>query len=126
MPHDMGKAFESFHDYGPSLEVEGEHYRKVTPSTGQAMTLFGAVAFNRSRYHPSRGRGECFIPPEHVLGLIEGDLTSAAAGLSMMLLSSLTARESAAVWQRVCGEGPSVSTLSRLTGEAGRCLERMF
>jgi len=119
----MGKAFESFYDYGASLEVEGERYRKVAPSTGQAMTLFGAVEFSRSRYRPSRGRGKCFIPTEHILGLIEGDLTPAAAGLSMMLLSSLTARESAAVWERVSGEGPSVSTLLRLTGEAGRCLE---
>ena len=119
----MGKAFESFHDYGSSLEVEGERYRKVAPSTGQAMTLFGHVEFNRSRYRPSRGRGQCFIPTEHVLGLVEGDLTPAAAGLSMMLLSSLTARESAEVWERISGEGPSVSTLSRLTGEAGRYLE---
>ena len=87
------------------------------------MTLFGHVEFNRSRYRPSRGRGQCFIPTEHVLGLVEGDLTPAAAGLSMMLLSSLTARESAEVWERISGEGPSVSTLSRLTGEAGRYLE---
>ena len=106
-----------------SLEIEGKRYRKVEPSIGQALTLFGPVAFNRSRYRPSIGRGECFIPAEHVLGLLDGDLTSAPASLSMMLLSSLTVRESADIWERICAEGPSVSTLCRLTVDVGRCME---
>ena len=119
----IGKAIETFQDFGSSLEIEGKRYRKVEPSIGQALTLFGPVAFNRSRYRPSTGRGECFIPAEHVLGLLDGDLTPAAASLSMMLLSSLTVRESADIWERICGEGPSVSTLCRLTVDVGRCME---
>ena len=41
----------------------------------------------------------------------------------MMLLCSLTARESATVLKQVSGGGASVSTLARLSTEAGRCLE---
>ena len=41
----------------------------------------------------------------------------------MSLVSCLTARESADTWKRFTGEKLSVSTLVRLCGEAGRCLE---
>ena len=84
----------------------------------------GLVEFLRVRYRPTSRIGESFIPTEHQLGLTEGSLTPAAAGLSMAFLSSLTARESAEVWKRVAGEGPSTGTLVRLSGVAGRCLEK--
>jgi len=119
----LGNVFENLPDYGRSLEVEGKRYRKVAPTVGQALTLFGPVTFSRSRYRPSNGQGECFIPAEHVLGLIEGDLTPAASGLSMVLLSNLTARESADIWNRFCGTAPAASTLVRLSAKAGQCLE---
>ena len=77
----------------------------------------------RARYRPASRKGESFIPIEHQLGLTVDSLTPAAASLSMAFLSSLTARESADAWQRVAGEGPSDSTLVRLSAEAGRCLE---
>ena len=41
----------------------------------------------------------------------------------MMLLSSLTTRESAAVLKQVSGGGAPTSTLARLSAEAGPCLE---
>ena len=119
----LGKAFEAFTDQGPTLEVEGENYRKVAPSNGQAITVIGPVGFSRPRYRPTSGQGESFIPTEHTLGLTVGDLTPAAAGLGMSLASSLTVRESADTWKRFTGEKLSVSTLVRLCGEAGRCLE---
>ena len=119
----LGKAFEAFTDQGSNLEVEGKKYRKVAPSNGQAITVIGPVGFSRPRYHPTSGQGESFIPTEHRLGLTVGDLTPAAAGLGMSLISSLTVRESADAWERFTGEKLSVSTLVRLCGEAGRCLE---
>ena len=119
----LGKAFEAFPDQGPTLEVEGEKYRQVAPSNGQAITVIGRVGFSRPRYRPTSGQGESFIPTEHTLGLTVGDLTPAAAGLGMSLVSCLTARESADTWKRFTGEKLSVSTLVRLCGEAGRCLE---
>ena len=91
----LGKAFEAFPDQGPTLEVEGEKYRQVVPSNGQAITVIGRVGFSRPRYRPTNGQGESFIPTEHTLGLTVGDLTPAAAGLGMSLVSCLTARESA-------------------------------
>ena len=83
----------------------------------------GSVKYQRPRYRATNRQGESFIPAEHLLGLTEGNLTPAAASLSMALLSSLTARESADYWKRFIGEGPSTGTLVRLSGEAGRCLE---
>ena len=41
----------------------------------------------------------------------------------MMLLSCLTARESADILKQVSGEGSSIGTLARLSAKAGRCLE---
>ena len=114
--------FESF-DYGPFVEVEGKKYTKAAPTTGRAMTTLGPVEFKRPRYRATNRQGESFIPAEHQLGLTKGNLTPAAAGLSMALLSSLTARESADYWKRFVGDGPSTGTLVRLSGAAGRCLE---
>ena len=65
------------------------------------MTFLGAVEYNRSRYRPSNSRR--IIPTKHLSGLVEGDLTQAAAGLSMIHLGNLTARESADFWERITG-----------------------
>ena len=118
----MSGAFESF-DYGPFVKVEGKKYTKAALTTGQAMTTLGLVEFKRPRYRATNRQGESFISEKHQLGLTEGNLTPAAAGLSMAFLSSLTARESADYWKRFVGDGPSASTLVRLCGATGRCLE---
>ena len=115
-------TFELIDDHGDSLEAGGETYRKVEASTGHAMTLFGPVAYDRSRYRPSGG-GEALFPTESVLGLTECGLTPAAAGLSLYFMSNLTARESAEAWERLCGKGPSASTLVQMSTEAGRRFE---
>ena len=118
----LSGAFESL-DFGPSVEVEGKKYTKAEPTTGHAITTLGSVEYQRPRYRATNRQGESFIPAEHLLGLTEGNVTPAAASLSMALLSSLTARESADYWKRFVGEGPSTGTLVRLSGEAGRSLE---
>ena len=110
-------AFERIDDHGVSLHVGGEAYRKVEASTGRAMTLFGPVEYNRSRYQPSGG-GAALFPTESVLGL-----TPAAAGLSLVFMSHLTARESEDAWERLFGQGPSASSLVRMASEAGRRFE---
>jgi len=115
-------AFEALDDHGPSLAAEGMTYRKVEATPGQAMTLFGPVAFCRSRYRPP-GTGAALVPVESVLGLTAGGLTPAAAGLSMYLMSSLTARESEDAWVRLCGKGPSAASLVRLSGKVGTCMD---
>ena len=115
-------TFELIDDHGVSLEAGGETYRKVEASAGHAMTLFGPVAYDRSRYRPSGG-GEALFPTESVLGLTECGLTPAAAGLSLYFMSNLTARESAEAWERLCGQGPSASTLVQISTEAGRRFE---
>ena len=119
----LGDTFEIMDDFGPSVEVEGEKYIKLPSTPGQVMTVLGSVECNRHRYRPVGRKGKSFLPLEKRLGLIVGSLTPAAGSLSMALLSNMTARESADTWERVCGKGPSVSTLIRLSAEAGRCLE---
>ena len=77
------------------MEVEGKKYTKSAPTTGRAMTTLSPVEFKRPRYRATNRQGKSFIPAEHQLGLTKGNLTPAAAGLSMALISSLPARESA-------------------------------
>ena len=119
----LGDTFEIMDDFGPSVEVEEEKYIKLPSTPGQVMTVLGSVDCNRHRYRPAGRKGKSFVPLEKRLGLIKGGLTPAAGSLSMALLSNMTARESADIWKRVTGKGPSVSTLTRLSAEAGRCLE---
>ncbi|MYF88569.1 MAG: hypothetical protein F4186_03910, partial [Boseongicola sp. SB0676_bin_33] len=95
-------AFEALDGHGPSLEADGRTYRKADVTPGRAMTMFGPVGFLRSRYRPS-GTGASLVPAEAVLGLTACGLTPAAAGLSMYLMSGLTARESEDAWRRLCG-----------------------
>lgn len=115
-------AFEALDSHGPSLEAGGRTYRKAEVTPGRAMTMFGPVGFLRSRYRPS-GTGASLVPAEAVLGLTACGLTPAAAGLSMYLMSGLTARESEDAWRRLCSQGPSTASLVRLSGEAGSRME---
>ena len=101
----LDKAFESIVDQGPILEVGGERYREVAPTSGRAMTLYGPAEFARSGYRSSSGPGESDVPKEITLGLAESSLTPATAHFSMMLLSCLTARESADILKLVSGKG---------------------
>ena len=118
----LGDAFERIDDHGDCLEVDGRTYRKVDATRGHAMTMFGPVGYDRARYRPSGG-GASVFPTERVLGLTESSLTPAAAGLSLYLMANLSARESADAWDRLCGMGPSPSSLIQMTAEAGRRFE---
>ena len=86
------------------------------------MTLFGPVSFRRSRYRPAAA-GASLVPAGSVLGLTEGGMTPAGAGLPVHLMSGLTARETGEIWERLCGKGPSAASLAPLSGEAGSCVE---
>ena len=118
----LADAFAALDDHGPSLQVDGRTYRKAEVTPGRAMTMFGPAGFLRSRYRPS-GTGASLVPAEAVLGLTACGLTPAAAGLSMYLMSGLTARGSEDAWRRLCGQGPSTASLVRLSGEVGTRVE---
>ncbi len=118
----LADAFTALDDHGKTVKVEGKTYRKAAPTSGRAMTVFGPVDFLRSRYRPA-GTGASLIPTEALLRLMPGRLTPAAAGLSLYLMSNLTARESEDMWEKLCGQGPSVASLVRLSGDAGTCME---
>ena len=122
----LGKAFEAFPDQGPTLEVEGEKYQtsstlkwpgdnRYWPGRIQTTALSSDRVVKATTLRLYLRFLESFIPTEHTLGLTVGDLTPAAAGLGMSLVSCLTARESADTWKRFTGEKLSVSTLVRLT-----------
>ena len=118
-----GQTFERIDNFGSSLKVGGEKYRKGPRTIGQALTVLGPTEFKRARYRPASGLGENIVLKEQQLGLTKCGLTSAVADLSMALLSSLTARKSEDVWKRIAGEGPSTCTLMKLSSKAGQCLE---
>ena len=119
----MAAAIEQLDDHGEYLQVDGRSYRRAEATPGQAMTLFGKVEYTRSRYRPTSGKGASLFPTEAVLGLTEGSMTPAAAGLALWLTANLTARESAETWARLTGSGPAVSSLTGLTAEASRRFE---
>ena len=115
-------AFAALDDHGPSLTVDGKSYHRVAVTRGEAMTMFGPVEFERSRYRPS-GKGAAIIPADSTLGLTTGGMTPATAGLSMYLMSGLTARESAEAWRQFGGQGPATASLIRLSAAVGSELE---
>ena len=118
----LAESFEDLDDHGPVI-TEGEvTYRRVKPTAGRVMTLFGPVTFCRSRYRPS-GDGRSVVPVESTLGLTVGGMTPAAAGFSMFLMSNLSARESEETWRRLCGSGPAASGLIALSAETSRRFE---
>ena len=107
-------------EYGTSIRVNGTVYRKVAPTKGRAMTIFGEVAYQRSRYRPD-GTGDAICPVEQVMGLAEGGMTPAATDLSLLLMGHLTSRESEKLYREAIGNGPSASSLDRLTRSQGEC-----
>lgn len=118
----LSAAIEACDAHEPSVEREGRVHQRVEATRGRAMTLFGPVEFDRCRYRPA-GKGGSIIPIEELLGLTETGMTPAAAGLSMVLLSGLTVRECADVWERMCGNGPCASSLVRVAREVGTVME---
>ena len=105
------------------IVIDGKSYHKVDPTSKIIQTLLGPVKIDRSRYRPS-GKGEALVPADIILGLTTGNMTSAAAQLSMYLMSIMTARESQETWQRILGDGPSKASLVRLSSDVGKCMEK--
>ena len=111
-------TFEALDDHGPTLTVADQSYHRVAVTSGGAMTMFGPVDFDRSRYRPS-GKGPSIIPAECTLGLTTGGLTPAAAGVAMSLLSGLPAHESEEAWRQFGVQGPATASLRRLAADVG-------
>ncbi|MDE2791791.1 MAG: hypothetical protein OXI81_15410 [Paracoccaceae bacterium] len=61
-----------------SPEIGGETCRTAETSADHTLTLFGPVAYDRSRYRPS-GDCETSFPTGSVLGLTECGLTPAVS-----------------------------------------------
>ncbi len=119
----LSRSFEGFDEHEPTLEGKNRIRRKTEASAGGAMTLFGPVDYHRSRYNLSNNREKPVVPVEDRLGLNESDMPPAASGLSMALMSGQKDRECEDVLVRFCGKKPSISVLTRLPAEAGRCPE---
>ena len=115
-------AFGALDGHGPSLEAGGRTYRRAEATPGRAMTVSGPVDFLRSRHRPP-GTGASLVPAGAVPGLTACGMTPPAAGLSMYLMSGLTARESEDAWRRICGRGPSAASPVRLSAAVGVCME---
>ncbi len=67
-------AFAALDDHGPSLTVDGKSSHRVAVTGGEAMTMFGPVEFERSRYRRS-GNGAAIIPADSTRGLTTGGMT---------------------------------------------------
>lgn len=114
----LGKTFEELDDHGPVI-TEGEvTCRRVDPTVGRTMTLFGPVTFRRSRYRPLGVRAA--VPAERDLGLAVGGMPPAAAVFSMFLMSNLSARTSEDTWQRLYWSSPAANGLITLSAETSR------
>ena len=114
--------FESLATEESTIVVGGKSYRKVNSTPNRAHTLLDLVKFLRSRYRPS-GLGEALVPADNIIGLTSGNMTLAAAKMSMYLMSHMTARESQKTWKRFGGMGPSKASLVRLSSDVRNCME---
>ena len=119
----LTEAFEMLDDQGQSLEIDGTTYRKAETTPGRAMTTFGPVTFGRSRYRPSGG-GAALVPAESLLGADRWWTDACGGGPFNVPDEQSDSPARARTSGRGCaGEGPSVASLVRLSGEAGNCMD---
>ena len=78
------------------------------------MTSLGPLTYRRARYR-SGASGSSPVPVDESLGLVDDYLTRPAAQLGLLMMGHCTAREAAALFAKIGGMTPSVSTLQRLT-----------
>ena len=118
----LKNLFESFDPEESTIVDKGKSYRKVDATPVRVHTLLGEVEYYRARYRPS-GLGEALVPVDNIIGLTTGNMTPAAAKLSMYFMSHMTASESHETWKRFVGKGPSKASLVRLSSDVGKCME---
>ena len=112
------REIESLDDGAPEIERDGKRFRRMAPTPGTLMTLFGPVTVSRPRYRPVAGAS--VIPIDESLDLKAGSLTPAAARVTLHALSLMTVRDCQALI-RALGPSldPSVSTMTQLAHDAG-------
>ena len=104
-----------------AVVIEGVVHRRVLRQSQTYMTAAGEVVVERTLYK-NRADAEaiCVSPMELQLGIIGNFWTPRAAQQALWVISQMTAKKSAEMFERMGGMSPSKSSLDRLPKEVSK------
>ncbi len=98
-----------------AIVIEGRVHRRVLRQTQTYMTAAGEVVVERTLYKDrSTDGGRCVSPMELTLGIVGDFWTPRAASQALWVVSQMTAKKSAELFERVGNMSPSKSSVDRL------------
>jgi hypothetical protein len=98
-----------------AVVIEGKVHRRVLRQSQTYMTSAGEVVVERTLYKDRRDEdGRCVSPMELTLGIIGDFWTPRAAQQALWVVTQMTPKKSAELFERVGGMTPSKSSLGRL------------
>ena len=98
-----------------AVVIAGKVHRRVLRQSQTYMTSAGEVVVERTLYKDRKDEdGRCVSPMELVLGIIGDFWTPRAAQQALWVVTQMTPRKSAELFERVGGMTPSKSSLGRL------------
>lgn len=98
-----------------AVVIDGRVHRRVLRQTQTYMTAAGEVVVERTLYKDRADRdGRCVSPMELTLGIVGDFWTPRAASQALWVVSQMTAKKSAELFERVGNMSPSKSSIDRL------------
>lgn len=95
--------------------IDGKTHRRVLRQSQTYMTSAGEVVVERTLYKDrSDDEGRCVSPMELTLGVVGGFWTPRAAQQALWVVTQMTPKKAAELFERVGNMGPSKSSLDRL------------
>lgn len=95
--------------------IEGKPHRRVLRQSQTYMTSAGEVVVERTLYKDrTDDEGRCVSPMELTLGVVGGFWTPRAAQQALWVVTQMTPKKAAELFERVGNMGPSKSSLDRL------------
>ena len=111
-------GIESLDDGARHVFRGGRRHRRVQATPRRLMTSAGPVEYSRPRYRSESGAA--IMPVDEQVCFAGGYFTERAAEQGVFLMSALSPRDCVSLYGRFGIDGASVSSLQRLTADAGR------
>ena len=111
-------GIESLDDGARHVFRGGRRHRRVQATPRTVMTSAGPVEYSRPRYRSESGAA--IMPVDEQVCFAGGYFTERAAEQGVFLMSALSPRDCVSLYGRFGIDGASVSSLQRLTADAGR------
>lgn len=102
----------------PAVLIDGKVHRRVLRQSQRYMTAAGEVSVERWLYKDrADGEGRCVSPMELTLGVVGGFWTPRAAQQALWVVTQMTPKKAAELFERVGNMAPSKSSIDRLPKE---------